>query len=125
MLIDFVASGPGVLLMSIMLGVGVGLMTKSDSVASWVGSLLITGVVVLGAATFWSNTPWAAPVYALALGLTSLLGIVRRYSDSPLLDGEPYWRKVALTLVHARAIRRAALVHREGRASAAREAPHA
>ena len=113
MLIEFVTSEAGAYLLSFALAVGVGLAVNWESRASWIGGLLITAVFVLIAFAYFPEAPLAVPLYVIVVGVASVLANVRRYSASPLLAEEPYWRKVALTLTHQRGIRDADIAHRE------------
>lgn len=113
MLIEFVTSEPGAYLLSFAFAVGVGLAVNWESLASWIGGLLVTAAFVLIAFAYFAEAPLAVPLYVIVVGVTSVLSNVRRYSASPLLAGEPYWRKVILTFTHQRAIRDADVAHRE------------
>jgi|GEM_PF-2770483 len=121
MLLDFFASELGVYLLALALAVGVSLMLNVESTASWVGTIVITAAFVLVAITQMAPAPGAVPLYVVALSVGGVAAEVRRYSDSPLLVGEPYWRKFLLTLTHRRRIREAAL--REAAASQSTRAP--
>jgi hypothetical protein len=105
---DFVTSDVGVCLISVAIGVGVGLMAEPRSRRSWIGSLLVTAGYVVLLVALTPSTIFAAPLFVVATALTALICDVVRYSQSPLLRGEPGWRKVLLVFVHVRTIRAAA-----------------
>lgn len=105
---EFVTSEIGVYLMSLVFGIGVGLLLEAESRRTWAGALLVTAVFVALLATSLPRAVWAVPIFVVALGVTALLSTVARFGSSPLLVSEPYWRKVVLTFVHGRRIRSAA-----------------
>lgn len=108
MLNQLVESEAGVYLLTFLLALGVGLMSDTASRGTWIGSLLITGVFVVLAATVFSDAPWAAPIYVIAYVIAALMSETRRLARSPLLVSEPYWKKIVLTATHPRKIRAAA-----------------
>jgi hypothetical protein len=109
---DFVTSNAGVCLISVAIGVGVGLMVEPRSRRSWLGSLLVTAVYVVLMMALLSNSVWAVPVFVISMGVTVLVCETVRYSQSPLLVGEPAWRKLFLVFAHGQKVRFAADVER-------------
>lgn len=75
--------------------------------------MLVVAAFGVQGALFQPDAVWAAPLFVIVIGITSLLSTVQRYSRSPLLVGEPYWRKVLLVFAHGRKVRSAALAERE------------
>jgi len=113
MLNEFIANEAVVYLLSFVLAIGVGLVLNGDSRRAGIGSMLITAVFVIVVSTRGSDAPLAVPLYVVTLGIVAVLSAVRRYSDSSLLVGEPYWRKVMLMFAHGGKIRSATLAQRE------------
>jgi hypothetical protein len=115
MMSQFVLSEVGACVVSLMFGVGVGLLAGHDSRRVRHGAVLVTvGFVVQLFAYPPERAVWAAPVFVIALGVAALLSDVARYGASPLLIGQSYWQKVALMLAHGRRIKSAARVRPGG-----------
>lgn len=108
MLLDFFATGAGIYLLAISLGVAVSLMLNSRSALSWCGGIIVTLTFSVVAAVQPSPVPVAVPLYAVSVGIGSVVVNTGRYSNSPLLASEPYWKKLLLTMAHPRRIRQAA-----------------
>lgn len=98
----------GTYVMSVLVGVGIGLVSEARSRRVWVGSMFVVAAYVIQVSLSQPSAMWAAPLLVLALGITALAVVVGRYSNSPLLAGEPYWRKVLLVFAHGRKVRDAA-----------------
>lgn len=59
--------------------------------------------------TQMTRAPRRCRCTGVVVGLGGVTADVRRYSNSPLLEGERYWRKVLLVMTHRRQVREAAL----------------
>jgi len=105
--------------LAIAFAVGVSIMLNVESTAR-VGAIVISVAFALMAMTQMTQAPGVVPLFVVAVGIGGVVADVRRYSDSPLLRGEPYGRKLLLTLVHRRQIREAAV--REAAASQSTQA---
>jgi hypothetical protein len=105
---EVLTSEVGVYVMSILVGVGIGLVSDAWSGRVWVGSMLVVAAFVIQISTYRPSAIWAAPLLVLALGVTALVVVTHRYSHSALLAGEPLWRKVLLVFAHGRKVREAA-----------------
>ena len=108
MLSQLIENEVGVYVVSLAIAVGVGLMLDLSSRRAWIGSLLVTGAFVVLGLTVFSGAVWAVPIYVVVVVVAALLSETHRLADSPLLAGEPYWKRVALTASHGRAVREAA-----------------
>lgn len=86
----------------------VGLVASGRTVASVVSTVLITVVFVAVAVTYAPDAVVLGPLYALTVGVTSLVATTHRLARSPLLEGEPYGRRLLLVLAHERAVSDAA-----------------
>lgn len=104
----FLTSDVAVHVMSMVVGVGVGLVVEAGSRRVWVGSMLVVAVFIGQTAIYQPSAVWAAPLLVVALGVTALIVAAVHYSQSPLLAGEPAWRKVIFMLAHGRKVRAAA-----------------
>lgn len=109
MLLDFFASGSGAYVLALAFAIGVSLMLNFESAASWAGTIVVTAAFVLTAVTHMGHAPGVVPVYVVVVGFGAVVANVRRYSQSPLLEGAPWWRKFLLTLTHGRQVRETAL----------------
>jgi hypothetical protein len=105
---EVLASEVGVYIMSVLVGFGIGLVSEARSRRVWVGSMLVLAAYIVQVSIYQPGAIWAAPLLVLALGITALVVVVGRYSRSPLLAGEPLWRKVLLVFAHGRKVREAA-----------------
>lgn len=112
-MMEFLATEGGMYVLSLVAGIGMGLLFDIESRRSWVGTVLVVAVFILLILNAQPGAAFTAPLSIVALGLTTLLSTVARYSQTALLVDEPYWRKVVLTLTHGRQIRSAARTEHE------------
>jgi hypothetical protein len=108
MITEFIDSATGAYALSLLGGVGVGLIATDRSERGLVASSLISVVFVLLASTRTADAVFAAPLYVLTVVFTSLVVDVGRFAGNPLLVDEPLWRRAFLVFAHPGALRDAA-----------------
>ena len=94
-------------------GVGLGLLMNTRSVRAWVGMGLVVAAFVLMVINVSSEFPWSVPLFAITFGITITLVEAHTRREDPLLIGEPFARRVALILFHAKELKAAAKTERE------------
>lgn len=65
-----------------------------------VAGMLSTVAVVIAAIPIGAAAPWMGPLFAVVVGLTTLLVAAVARATEPGLVGETYWRRVTLIAFH-------------------------
>lgn len=112
MFTDIITSAAGLTALVIVYGICVGVLVTTatiperrtgQAIAAW--GLVLIGVVVVFAIT--GTAPWAGVAYALALAFAGAFTSAALLRDNPLLAGEPFLRRVILSITQARRLREA------------------
>jgi lysylphosphatidylglycerol synthetase-like protein (DUF2156 family) len=114
MIAEFTSSPQGAYVLSLVLGLAVGLVAMMRGFRAWLATMLVTIAVVLLASSCTNDAPFAVPLYVVTLGVTAIVLAAADLRDSPLLVDEPWWRKVLLVAVHGRVVREAAASQQRG-----------
>ncbi len=117
-MVEFAARPEAAYVLAIMLAIGAGLAAWRRESRAWITTVLISTVFVIVAATR-TDALFLTPVYLVVLAVTALIARTADLADSPLLAGEPTWRKVLLVLFHEARVRESA----EAAARAPRSVP--
>jgi FtsH-binding integral membrane protein len=110
MIADIAGRPEGAYVLALLLAVAVGLVMSHRTARATVSVVLVSAVFVVGASTRVEDAPFAAPLYVVVAAVTSIVVAAVQLADSPLLVGEPWWRKFLLVMVHEGSVRRAAQV---------------
>lgn len=124
MIVEFVSSPFGAYVLSFVLAVAVGLVAAERGVRARLVTVLVTIVFIAVASTRVTDAVFAAPLYVTTLAVTAILVTVVELRTSPLLVGEPLWRKVLLVAVHEGTVRAAADLERRDRSTGSIRDPH-
>lgn len=109
----FFTTPAGASLLALAFGVAAGLIAGERSVASRVALVLVAAAFTATALTLAPQSVWVGLTFVFATVVTALVRDLRRYADSPLLAGEPPWRRVFLVATHGARVRRAFELSRE------------
>jgi uncharacterized membrane protein len=106
MITDFISSPAGAYVLTFVLAVAVGLVAGTRGARAWLATVLIT--IVFAAWVYVGDATFAAPLYVVTSGVVAI--IIRAFDlrDSPLLEGEPWWRNVLLVTAHGGTVQNAA-----------------